>query len=89
MIVQSWREILQRHSLDAMVWSALPHVFGRNYLKANEKMLERIADTIVRRNHTEALRAHLEAGDPLSAVIPKRETFVPTAFLCSMVRMTR
>ena len=61
MIVQSWREILQRHSLDAMVWSALPHVFGRNYLKANEKMLERIANTIVRRNHTEALRAHLEA----------------------------
>ena len=61
MIVQSWREILQRHSLDAMVWAALPHVFGSSYLKSNEKMLERIAGTIVRRNHTESLRAHLEA----------------------------
>lgn len=61
MIVRSWLEILQRHSLDAMVWAAVPHVFGRRYLHHNEKMLDRIVKTIVRRNNTEALRAHLEA----------------------------
>lgn len=61
MIVRSWNEILQRHSLDAMVWAAVPHVFGRAYLKANERQLERIVKTIVRRNRTEALRAHIEA----------------------------
>jgi len=61
MIVRSWYEILQRHSLDAMVWAAVPHVFGRNYLRRNEKVLERIVKTIVRRNNTESLRAHLKA----------------------------
>lgn len=61
MIVRSWLEILQRHSLDAMVWAAVPHVFGRRYLHQNEKMLDRIVKTIVRRNNTDALRAHLEA----------------------------
>jgi pimeloyl-ACP methyl ester carboxylesterase len=60
-IVRSWYEILQRHSLDAMVWAALPHVFGRMFLRDNEKHLERIVKTIVRRNHTESLRAHLAA----------------------------
>jgi 3-oxoadipate enol-lactonase len=61
MIVRSWLEILQRHSLDAMVWAAVPHVFGSQYLKQNAKILERIVKTIVRRNHGQALRAHLEA----------------------------
>ncbi len=61
MIVRSWYEILQRHSLDAMVWAAVPHVFGRHYLRKNTKILERIVKTIVRRNRTESLRAHLEA----------------------------
>jgi len=61
MIVRSWYEILQRHSLDAMVWAAVPHVFGRNYLRKNVKVLERIVKTIVRRNKTTSLRAHLKA----------------------------
>ena len=61
MTVRSWYEILRRHSLDAMVWAAVPYVFGRKYLKANAKILDRIVKTIVRRNRTEALRAHLEA----------------------------
>jgi 3-oxoadipate enol-lactonase len=72
MIVRSWHEILQRHSLDAMIWAALPYVFGRNFLRQNEKHLERIVKTIVRRNKTEALRAHLAALQsypPLSAML--------------------
>lgn len=60
-IVRSWSEILQRHSLDAMVWAAVPHIFGRTYLRANERQLERIVKTLVRRNRTESLRAHLAA----------------------------
>jgi 3-oxoadipate enol-lactonase len=61
MIVRSWHEILQRHSLDAMVWAALPHIFGRKFLRANERQIERIVKTLVRRNRTESLRAHLQA----------------------------
>lgn len=61
MVVRSWYEILRRHSLDAMVWAAVPLVFGGRYLRDNKKVLERIVKTIVRRNNTEALRAHLEA----------------------------
>ena len=60
-IVRTWHEILRRHSLDAMVWASVPHVFGHKFLRQNEKVLERIVSTIVRRNKTEALRAHLEA----------------------------
>ncbi|RJQ78142.1 MAG: alpha/beta fold hydrolase [Desulfobacteraceae bacterium] len=72
MIVRSWHEILQRHSLDAMVWAAVPHMFGRTYLRANERQLERIVKTLVRRNRTESLRAHLEALQnypPLGALL--------------------
>ncbi len=60
-IFRSWQEIIRRHSLDAMVWAAMPYVFGRTYLRDNEKMLERIVKTIVRRNQTGSLRAHLDA----------------------------
>ena len=73
-IVRSWLEILQRHSLDAMVWAAVPHVFGSQYLRQNSKLLERIVKTIVRRNHGHALRAHLEAMrhyPPLSATLTR------------------
>ncbi len=79
MIVRSWYEILQRHSLDAMVWAAVPHVFGRKFLKENEKVLERIVKTIVRRNKTESLRAHLEAMQnypPLSKMLARTASLV-------------
>jgi 3-oxoadipate enol-lactonase len=78
MIVRSWLEILQRHSLDAMVWAAVPHVFGSQYLKQNSKILERIVKTIVRRNHSQALRAHLEA---MQHYPPLRGTIARTPFL--------
>ena len=61
LIVRSWYEILRRHSLDAMVWASAPFVFGRRFLRQNEKEIDRLVKTIVRRNKTEALRAHLEA----------------------------
>lgn len=61
MVVRSWYEILKAHSLDAMVWASMPYVFGRSYLRKNEKLIDRIVKTLVRRNKTDALRAHLEA----------------------------
>ncbi len=61
MIVRSWYEILKACSLEAMVWAALPHVFGQSYLRRNEKMLGQMAKTIVRRNKQAHLKAHLEA----------------------------
>ena len=79
MIVRSWYEILQRHSLDAMVWAAVPHVFGRKFLKENEKVLVRIVQTIVRRNKTKSLRAHLSAMQhypPLSKSIDRTACLV-------------
>jgi 3-oxoadipate enol-lactonase len=79
MIIRSWHEILQRHSLDAMVWAAVPHVFGRIYLHESEKILDRIVKTIVRRNHTEALRAHLNAMHqyaPLAGMLKKHPFLV-------------
>jgi 3-oxoadipate enol-lactonase len=79
MIVRSWHEILQRHSLDAMVWAALPHIFGRSFLRANEKQLERMVKTLVRRNRTESLRAHLAALQkypPLGAVLKSQPFLV-------------
>jgi 3-oxoadipate enol-lactonase len=74
MIVRSWYEILQRHSLDAMVWAAVPLVFGHRYLKDNEKVLVRLVKTIVRRNKTNSLRAHLTAMQhypPVSSLLHK------------------
>ena len=82
MIVRSWLEILQRHSLDAMVWAAVPHVFGSRYLKQNAKMLERIVKTIVRRNHSQALRAHLEAMQHYPSL---RDTIARTPFLTLVI----
>jgi pimeloyl-ACP methyl ester carboxylesterase len=61
MVVRSWHEILKRHSLDAMVWASVPYVFGSTFLRNNSKMMERMVNTLVRRNNAEALRAHLEA----------------------------
>jgi pimeloyl-ACP methyl ester carboxylesterase len=78
MIVRSWYEILRRHSLDAMVWAAIPHVFGRHFLRSNAKVLDRIAKTIVRRNSTDSLRAHLEAMQnyPSLSKVLKKQPFL-------------
>ncbi|MEJ2038672.1 MAG: alpha/beta hydrolase [Desulfosarcinaceae bacterium] len=77
-IVRSWYEILRHHSLDAMVWASLPYVFGRAFLRQNEKLLDRLVKTIVRRNKTDALRAHLEA---LQNYAPLAGALKPLPFL--------
>ena len=82
MVVRSWYEILQRHSLDAMVWAAVPLVFGAGFLRENAKVLERIVKTIVRRNNTNALRSHLEA---MQKYVPLRQTLKKTPFLVLVI----
>jgi 3-oxoadipate enol-lactonase len=78
MVVRSWYEILKQHSLDAMVWAAVPYVFGGSYLRQNEKLIERVVKTLVRRNKTEALRAHLEA---MQTYAPLSRSLRPMPFL--------
>ena len=61
LIVRSWLKVIQSGGLEAMVSTALPHVFGEDYLVANNKHLDRVAKTIVRRNRTPSIIAHLTA----------------------------
>jgi len=72
--VRSWLEVLRNGDFEAMVWAALPYVFGEAYLIHKEKNLERIVKTIVRRNNKDALIAHLEAirtYPPLRQIVKK------------------
>jgi 3-oxoadipate enol-lactonase len=61
LIVRSWLETLESCGLEAMVWVTLPHVFGERYLKENEKIMDRIARSVVRRNRQDSLTAHFKA----------------------------
>jgi pimeloyl-ACP methyl ester carboxylesterase len=61
LIVRSWLDIINSGGLEPMVNAAIPHVFGRDYLIRHGKQLDRIAKTIVRRNRTASLSAHLSA----------------------------
>ena len=60
-IVRSWLEILQLCDLKAMAWAALPAVFGNNFLKHHQNMLDKIVNAVVMRNRKKALIAQLEA----------------------------
>jgi pimeloyl-ACP methyl ester carboxylesterase len=61
LIVRSWQTIVQRGGLEALVEAAIPIVFGQDYLMQNQKLLDRIQKTIVRRNRAPSVAAHLSA----------------------------
>jgi len=61
LIVRSWLTIARRAGLETLVDVVLPHVFGERYLSANDRIMARVAKTIVRRNREAAVVAHLEA----------------------------
>jgi 3-oxoadipate enol-lactonase len=61
LVVRSWLQILKSSGLEAMAWAALPVVFGENFLRHKESMLDSIVRAIVERNRKEALIAQLEA----------------------------
>ncbi len=60
-IVRSWLEILKLSGLKAMAWAALPAVFGNQFLKDHQKIIDKIVDAVVIRNSPDALIAQLEA----------------------------
>ena len=61
LFVDSWLRILKREGMEAMVWAALPMIFGENFLRQNKAILEKIVHAISRRNKPGALTAHLKA----------------------------
>jgi pimeloyl-ACP methyl ester carboxylesterase len=61
LIVRSWRSIVQHGGLESMVDAVVPHVFGEAFLNRNSRHIERVAKTIVRRNKSPFLLAHLSA----------------------------
>ena len=69
--IKSWLETLKSSGLEEMVWAALPIVFGENFLKRQNRILDSMVKAIVKRNTKEAIIAQLEAMTtypPLSAV---------------------
>jgi len=60
-IIRSWLEILQWSGLKSLAWAVLPVVFGEDFLKQNERMIDKMVDAIVVRNNKDALIAQLKA----------------------------
>jgi pimeloyl-ACP methyl ester carboxylesterase len=61
LVVRSWLQILKSSGLEAMAWVSLPVVFGEDFLKHKESILDSIIRAIVERNREQALIAQLEA----------------------------
>ncbi|MDY6836777.1 MAG: alpha/beta hydrolase [Thermodesulfobacteriota bacterium] len=61
LFVRSWLETLKEAGLEAMIWASLPVVFGEEFLKAKERILNGLVKATARRNSKQALTAFLEA----------------------------
>jgi len=59
--LQSWGKILHANGLEAMVWAALPTIFGEAYLAENRRILDKMVNAVATRNRADALLAHLDA----------------------------
>jgi 3-oxoadipate enol-lactonase len=73
LFIKSWQEILQRQDLGAMARAMLPVVFGEEFLRKNEAILEKVVKAVVVRNRKDAILAQLQAGvhyPPLSRTAP-------------------
>lgn len=60
-IIRSWLEILRLSGVEAMAWAAVPVVFGNNFLRHHQKMIDKIVNAVVKRNPKKALVAQLDA----------------------------
>jgi len=70
--VRSWLGILKGAGLEAMIWASLPVVFGEDFLRDKERILDGLVKATVRRNSKEGLTALLEAltsYPPLSRIV--------------------
>ncbi len=59
--LHSWAEILAVGGLEMMARSFIPTVFGEAFLRKNQKIMDKIASALVRRNNRDALLTHLNA----------------------------
>jgi 3-oxoadipate enol-lactonase len=59
--LNSWIHILNSGGFEAMVWSMLPVVFGEPFLEQHKSKLSDMVYAIVKRNRTDAIKAHLQA----------------------------
>ena len=60
-LLNSWNHILNSSSLETLAWSMLPIVFGEPFLKQHKSILNEMVSVIVKRNRTDAVKAHLRA----------------------------
>jgi pimeloyl-ACP methyl ester carboxylesterase len=74
-IIRSWLEILKLSGLKAMAWAALPVVFGNQFLRDHQKIIDKIVSAVELRNSRNALIAQLDAV--LNYPAPDR---IPTDF---------
>lgn len=61
LILESWRKVLKAGGLPALVWAALSNLFGNRFLENNQRMMEGMAEAMIRRNSGTGLGAHLAA----------------------------
>jgi len=59
-ILRGWYEVLIRGGQEAMVWCALPHIFGERFLARHKEQLGGMIRASLHRNTLEGLRALLE-----------------------------
>ncbi len=59
--IRTWLTMLEEDGLERMVRSAMPTLFGAEYLRAHRRIMDKIMRAMVLRNRPEALAAHLNA----------------------------
>lgn len=72
LLLRSWLTILKEAGLEAMVRASLPVVFGEDFLKDKERILDGLVEATIRRNSKEGLVALLEgmlSYPPLSQIV--------------------
>jgi len=62
LFVRSWLEILERQDLEPMARAMLPVVFGEDFLRKNEAILNKVVKAVVMRNRKDSVLAQLRAG---------------------------
>jgi 3-oxoadipate enol-lactonase len=70
-LLNSWIQILNSGSFEAMVWSMLPIVFGETFLEQHQSKMNDMVSAIVKRNRTDAVKAHLKA---MTQYLPVRDS---------------
>lgn len=60
MILRGWYEVLIRGGQEAMIWCAMPHIFGERFLEGHKAQIDGMIRASLQRNTAEGLRALLE-----------------------------